>query len=90
MVNMVNWRRRLLRVSNRSFLAFIFFFSMFTTCLYFIYAAPGIGECKHGSWMEPPGEPAERRRARRVRLSSSRDAASCGYRQDAVVIKATL
>lgn len=40
---MVNWRR-LLRMSNRSFLAFIFFFSMSTTCLYFIYVAPGIGE----------------------------------------------
>ncbi|KAJ3599586.1 hypothetical protein NHX12_033542 [Muraenolepis orangiensis] len=43
---MVAWRRRrrrlLLRVSNRSFLAFVVFFSMFTTCLYFIYAAPGI------------------------------------------------
>ncbi|KAG7228895.1 hypothetical protein INR49_008673 [Caranx melampygus] len=38
---MVNWRR-LLRMSNRSFLAFIFFFSMSTTCLYFIYVAPGI------------------------------------------------
>ncbi|XP_020355008.1 beta-1,4-galactosyltransferase 6 isoform X1 [Oncorhynchus kisutch] len=38
---MVNWRR-LLRVSNRSFLALIFFFSMSTTCLYFIYVAPGI------------------------------------------------
>ncbi|RVE74130.1 hypothetical protein OJAV_G00038170 [Oryzias javanicus] len=37
----MNWRR-LLRVSNRSFLAFIFFFSMSTTCLYFIYVAPGI------------------------------------------------
>ncbi|KAI5090506.1 beta-1,4-galactosyltransferase 6, partial [Silurus meridionalis] len=34
--------KRLLRLSNRSFLAFIFFFSMSTTCLYFIYAAPGI------------------------------------------------
>lgn len=34
--------RRLLRLSNRSFLAFIFFFSMSTTCLYFIYVAPGI------------------------------------------------
>uniref|UniRef100_A0A3B4F8G8 Beta-1,4-galactosyltransferase n=1 Tax=Pundamilia nyererei TaxID=303518 RepID=A0A3B4F8G8_9CICH len=39
---MVNWRR-LLRMSNRSFLAFIFIFSMSTTCLYFIYVAPGIG-----------------------------------------------
>ncbi|XP_069378754.1 beta-1,4-galactosyltransferase 6 isoform X4 [Paralichthys olivaceus] len=38
---MVNWRR-LLRMSNRSFLVFIFFFSMSTTCLYFIYVAPGI------------------------------------------------
>ncbi|KAK3516574.1 hypothetical protein QTP70_021973 [Hemibagrus guttatus] len=35
--------RRLLRLSTRSFLAFIFFFSMSTTCLYFIYVAPGIG-----------------------------------------------
>ncbi|XP_028659459.1 beta-1,4-galactosyltransferase 6 [Erpetoichthys calabaricus] len=34
--------KRLLRVSNRSFLAFIFFFSLSTSCLYFIYAAPGI------------------------------------------------
>lgn len=42
---MVKWRR-LLRMSNRSILAFIFFFSMSTTCLYFIYAAPGIGELK--------------------------------------------
>ncbi|XP_062251234.1 beta-1,4-galactosyltransferase 6 isoform X3 [Platichthys flesus] len=38
---MVNWRR-LLRMSNRSLLAFIFVFSMSTTCLYFIYVAPGI------------------------------------------------
>uniref|UniRef100_A0A4W5LXQ4 UDP-Gal:betaGlcNAc beta 1,4- galactosyltransferase, polypeptide 6 n=2 Tax=Hucho hucho TaxID=62062 RepID=A0A4W5LXQ4_9TELE len=39
--NMMNWKR-LLRVSNRSFLAFICFFSMSTTGLYFIYVAPGI------------------------------------------------
>nr|XP_023671553.1 beta-1,4-galactosyltransferase 6-like isoform X2 [Paramormyrops kingsleyae] len=38
---MRNWRR-LLRISNRSFLAFIFFFSLSTSCLYFIYVAPGI------------------------------------------------
>uniref|UniRef100_A0A672T758 Beta-1,4-galactosyltransferase 6-like n=1 Tax=Sinocyclocheilus grahami TaxID=75366 RepID=A0A672T758_SINGR len=34
--------RRLMRLSNRSLMAFIFFFSMSTTCLYFIYVAPGI------------------------------------------------
>ncbi|MGH0126766.1 UNVERIFIED_CONTAM: hypothetical protein FKN15_040420 [Acipenser sinensis] len=34
--------KRLLRVSNRSFLAFIFFFSLSTSCLYFIYVAPGL------------------------------------------------
>lgn len=33
-------------MSKRSFLAFIFFFSMSTTCLYFIYVAPGIGQLK--------------------------------------------
>uniref|UniRef100_A0A672T6S1 Beta-1,4-galactosyltransferase 6-like n=1 Tax=Sinocyclocheilus grahami TaxID=75366 RepID=A0A672T6S1_SINGR len=33
---------RLMRLSNRSLMAFIFFFSMSTTCLYFIYVAPGI------------------------------------------------
>ncbi|XP_028817432.1 beta-1,4-galactosyltransferase 6 [Denticeps clupeoides] len=38
---MAQWRRRL-RVSSRSLLAFIFLFSMSSTCLYFIYAAPGI------------------------------------------------
>ncbi|KTF75884.1 hypothetical protein cypCar_00024996 [Cyprinus carpio] len=37
------WKwRRLMRLSNRSLMAFIFFFSMSTTCLYFIYVAPGI------------------------------------------------
>lgn len=35
--------RKVLRVSNRSMLAFIFFFSS-SSCLYFIYVAPGIGE----------------------------------------------
>ncbi|KAM4738859.1 beta-1,4-galactosyltransferase 6 isoform 2-T2 [Anableps anableps] len=34
--------KSLLRISNRSFLAVIIFFSMSTTCLYFIYVAPGI------------------------------------------------
>nr|XP_044991003.1 beta-1,4-galactosyltransferase 6 isoform X2 [Jaculus jaculus] len=32
----------MMRVSNRSLLAFIFFFSLSTSCLYFIYVAPGI------------------------------------------------
>ena len=36
--------RKVLRVSNRSLLAFIFFFSFSSSCLYFIYVAPGIGE----------------------------------------------
>lgn len=36
--------RKVLRVSNRSMLAFIFFFSFSSSCLYFIYVAPGIGE----------------------------------------------
>ncbi|KAK2119374.1 Beta-1,4-galactosyltransferase 6 [Saguinus oedipus] len=31
-----------MRVSNRSLLAFIFFFSLSSSCLYFIYVAPGI------------------------------------------------
>uniref|UniRef100_A0A5S6MBR5 Beta-1,4-galactosyltransferase n=1 Tax=Xenopus tropicalis TaxID=8364 RepID=A0A5S6MBR5_XENTR len=34
--------RRLLRLSNRSILAFIFLFSLSSSCLYFIYVAPGI------------------------------------------------
>uniref|UniRef100_A0A2I3G867 Beta-1,4-galactosyltransferase n=1 Tax=Nomascus leucogenys TaxID=61853 RepID=A0A2I3G867_NOMLE len=34
--------RRMMRVSNRSLLAFIFFFSLSSSCLYFIYVAPGI------------------------------------------------
>ncbi|NXS16163.1 B4GT6 galactosyltransferase, partial [Mystacornis crossleyi] len=34
--------RKALRVSNRSMLAFIFFFSFSSSCLYFIYVAPGI------------------------------------------------
>ncbi|KAF6302691.1 beta-1,4-galactosyltransferase 6 [Rhinolophus ferrumequinum] len=34
--------RRMIRVSNRSLLAFIFFFSLSSSCLYFIYVAPGI------------------------------------------------
>ncbi|XP_069710135.1 beta-1,4-galactosyltransferase 6 [Phaenicophaeus curvirostris] len=34
--------RKVLRVSNRSMLAFIFFFSLSSSCLYFIYVAPGI------------------------------------------------
>uniref|UniRef100_A0A8C8VHN1 Beta-1,4-galactosyltransferase n=1 Tax=Pelusios castaneus TaxID=367368 RepID=A0A8C8VHN1_9SAUR len=33
---------RVLRVSNRSILVFIFFFSLSSSCLYFIYVAPGI------------------------------------------------
>ncbi|KAG8570961.1 hypothetical protein GDO81_011485 [Engystomops pustulosus] len=33
---------RLLRVSNRSIFAFIFFFSLSSSCLYFVYVAPGI------------------------------------------------
>lgn len=36
--------RRMMRVSNRSLLAFIFFFSLSSSCLYFIYVAPGIGK----------------------------------------------
>ncbi|XP_064409703.1 beta-1,4-galactosyltransferase 6 [Latimeria chalumnae] len=38
---MLNFKR-LLRVSNRSFLAFVFFFCLSSSCLYFIYVAPGI------------------------------------------------
>ncbi|XP_060233620.1 beta-1,4-galactosyltransferase 6 isoform X3 [Meriones unguiculatus] len=34
--------KRMMRVSNRSLIAFIFLFSLFTSCLYFIYVAPGI------------------------------------------------
>lgn len=34
--------KRMMRVSNRSLIAFIFFFSLSTSCLYFIYVAPGI------------------------------------------------
>ncbi|XP_072324586.1 beta-1,4-galactosyltransferase 6 isoform X2 [Scyliorhinus torazame] len=34
--------KRVLRVSNRSFFAFVFLFSLSTSCLYFIYVAPGI------------------------------------------------
>ncbi|XP_067887238.1 beta-1,4-galactosyltransferase 6 isoform X2 [Heterodontus francisci] len=34
--------KKVLRISNRSFFAFIFFFSLSTSCLYFIYVAPGI------------------------------------------------
>ncbi|XP_012512023.1 PREDICTED: beta-1,4-galactosyltransferase 6 [Propithecus coquereli] len=34
--------RRVMRISNRSLLAFIFFFSLSSSCLYFIYVAPGI------------------------------------------------
>lgn len=41
--------RRLLRVSNRSIFAFIFLFSLSSSCLYFVYVAPGIGECVTGS-----------------------------------------
>uniref|UniRef100_A0A8C8RN40 Beta-1,4-galactosyltransferase n=1 Tax=Pelusios castaneus TaxID=367368 RepID=A0A8C8RN40_9SAUR len=33
---------KVLRVSNRSILVFIFFFSLSSSCLYFIYVAPGI------------------------------------------------
>lgn len=36
--------KRVMRVSNRSLLAFIFFFSLSSSCLYFIYVAPGIGK----------------------------------------------
>lgn len=36
--------KRMMRVSNRSLIAFIFFFSLSTSCLYFIYVAPGIGK----------------------------------------------
>ncbi|XP_007487264.1 beta-1,4-galactosyltransferase 6 isoform X4 [Monodelphis domestica] len=38
-MSLLKW---LLRVSNRSLLAFIFFFSLSSSCLYFIYVAPGI------------------------------------------------
>jgi hypothetical protein len=38
--------RRMMRVSNRFLLVFIFIFSLSSSCLYFIYVAPGIG--KHG------------------------------------------
>lgn len=46
--------KRMMRVSNRSLLAFIFFFSLSSSCLYFIYVAPGIGKHRgtlpsHGS-----------------------------------------
>nr|XP_025852705.1 beta-1,4-galactosyltransferase 6 [Vulpes vulpes] len=34
--------KRMMRVSNRSLLAFIFFFSLSSSCLYFVYVAPGI------------------------------------------------
>ncbi|XP_053104388.1 beta-1,4-galactosyltransferase 6 isoform X3 [Hemicordylus capensis] len=34
--------KKVLRVSNRSILVFIFFFSFSSSCLYFIYVAPGI------------------------------------------------
>lgn len=63
--------RKALRVSNRSMLAFIFFFSFFSSCLYFIYVAPGIGECgaaprgagrgRRGAGLPPPGCPRGRR-----------------------------
>ena len=36
--------RRIMRVSNRSLLAFMFFFSLSSSCLDFIYVAPGIGK----------------------------------------------
>ncbi|KPP59332.1 hypothetical protein Z043_122759 [Scleropages formosus] len=39
---MARWRRRLPRMSTRSFVAFVFFFSLSSSCLYFIYVAPGI------------------------------------------------
>lgn len=38
--------KRMMRVSNRSLIAFIFFFSLSTSCLYFIYVAPGIDKAK--------------------------------------------
>lgn len=44
--------RRMMRVSNRSLLAFIFFFSLSSSCLYFIYVAPGIG--KYRDTPSPP------------------------------------
>lgn len=44
--------KRMMRVSNRSLIAFIFFFSLSTSCLYFIYVAPGIG--KHPDTPSPP------------------------------------
>ncbi|XP_062916227.1 beta-1,4-galactosyltransferase 6 [Mobula hypostoma] len=34
--------KKVLRLSNRSFFAFIFLFSLSSSCLYFIYVAPGI------------------------------------------------
>lgn len=49
--------RTALRVSNRSILVFIFFFSFSSSCLYFIYVAPGMGKAsslspssKVGGW----------------------------------------
>lgn len=36
--------RTALRVSNRSILVFIFIFSFSSSCLYFIYVAPGMGK----------------------------------------------
>lgn len=36
--------RRAMRVSNRSLLAFLFFFSLSSSGLYFVYVAPGLGE----------------------------------------------
>lgn len=47
--------RRMMRVSNRSLLAFIFFFSLSSSCLYFIYVAPGIGE--YQDTPSPPPSP---------------------------------
>ena len=49
--------KRMMRVSNRSLSAFIFFFSLSTSCLYFIYVAPGIGK-----YPDTPSPPMVRRK----------------------------
>lgn len=41
-------RRGLLRLPRRSLLAALFFFSLSSSLLYFVYVAPGIG--KKGAW----------------------------------------
>lgn len=63
--------RKALRVSNRSMLAFIFFFSFSSSCLYFIYVAPGIGE----SGAAPSGSGGEGGGGGRARLSRAVTAA---------------